>query len=65
MEKTISVTRVGSKVKYEFDESDIREALISHFNIEIGYGKNWFLDMEIGEAVSLIVRHKKEEVDPI
>ena len=63
MEKTISVTRSGSKVKYEFTEADIREALISHFNIEIGVGKNWFLDMEIEEAVVyLTVRHKKEAI---
>ena len=39
-----------NKVEYEFNEADIREALISHFKVDVGVGKNWQLDMEVHEG---------------
>ena len=38
-----------NRIKYEFNGADIREALISHFKIDIGV-KNCNLNMEIHEG---------------
>ena len=68
MIKTILTQQNKSKVEYVFDESDIREALINHFKIKVGVGKNWFLDMQIEEAwegpatISLCIRKQSKEV---
>jgi len=65
MKKTVFDTK--NKVEYEFNMSDVREALIDYFKITLGTGKNWECSMEIIEGflsrppkISMVISNVKK-----